>query len=1104
MSADHLQTFTLHSQGQQLPQTLVVYRHGDRHLVPLQALSAAVGLEIRVDPASASASGWIGGENSNFLLDIEADEARRGFDRFDIDPDLPWGRDGADLYLDAELLQTVLPLGLSFNSQSSRLGVTSTYPLPVLDAIARERAHEASLGQQQNFHSGGLDPIHPHDYQDVSAPSVLGFVNSAVIGDDLLTQDYRLGVISNGDLAGQSYEFNYTKLAKERSEYRLRFSRDLGDISESLPFSLGQYQAGDISYFGDNLISGNREGLGFQIGHGKQDRFGVTTLEGNAPPDWQVHLYRNGVLLAFTQAKNSGRYQFTDVTLLEGTNVFELHLYGNNGEHHVRRQTVDNSRSLRQGQFSYNFMYLDNTRFAFNERSEEEVSELGAQRQVGIRANYGLTDFLDIGVSYQQQKLEQDDWGLVTYDPINFFGVQLGANIWGNRLQLEMVSDDDNNQAYFAGLSRRLGANHQFRLTHRHNDELQNDLTEQEEIPLRNESELWLEGQTWRLGGWQYAFGGAYREPEGYQDSYGAFENRLSTQWGPVHFTHNYYYDAQYDDRLERQSGQVLLTTSGNDWSLSSQWDYQFGQGVTEMETRMRWRPWYGIYNQTLLWYADPEDKKSRVGFGHEVAYRYRWLTVGLQGGIDTRGNWQVNTTATFAINHQDNRDQLDLAAVRPQQADVKVRVFVDGNNNGRFDRTDQPLAGVSIDTAPSWPREASDDLGEVMLRQVPAQTRYLIDVDSRMLPSGLVLRDGPVEIMPLAGQLNEVELALVRLSQIQGQLTTDQGVPLPELALTLTDLEKRPVTQLSSDSEGRFRFDAKPGNYYLAFNGRQLRSLGLSSTVPVYPINVGSDGKGRSNWTIELAAEVSSPFHPANASAQLGGSLVEQEAMEELARPEPSLPANVTRAAALPAVVPALARMSDSDYVLQLAASRDPFDLAALKRRYPGQSLFQITAMRGGKPMNLLLAGQYPSRRSAQLGARSLPASLSNGEPMVRRVADLKRESISPAKPNSAAVAPAAAATAPKPAEAAKASGLEALNDNQLVWQLAATRSESSAKAVLRQHKLSDNSYILFKDGWYQVLWGGFDNRQQAHQALEALDKAPQNPWLRPVRALR
>ncbi|MBY5993559.1 SPOR domain-containing protein [Ferrimonas balearica] len=1093
LPAKQIQTFNLFSQGHQLEQPLVVYRHGARTLVPLQALSAALGFDIQVNPNTASASGWIVGENANFMLDLNQDEARRGFERYELDPERPWGRDSADLYLDAELIQQLLPLTLSFNRPASRLSINSPYPLPAVVRLEEQQQQLAQLGLQHRFHSAGFDPIHPHVYEDFSDPMVFAYANAAVLGEDMLSQDYQLGLISTGDVLGQSYEFNYTKLANERSEYRLRFSRDLGDVSENLPLNLGRYQAGDISYLGDNLLHGASEGLGFQISNlasTKSNRFGTTALEGNAPPDWQIHLYRNGVLLAFTRADSSGRYRFLDVPLINGANVFELHLYGNNGEHHMRRETIQSGQHVGKGEVGFNAMYLDNTQFVFNSLRPDEEEDLGARRQFALRADYGLTNRISAGISYHQQQLAYDDWGRVELEDRHYLGANLAADLFGGSWVLEGVRDDEGNNAYMAGWNTRVGSNHHFRLNHRYNGDMRSDRVDQQDRALKRETEAWFEGQTWRLGGWQYAFGAAHNAPQDGGEAFSVYQNRLSTRVGPLNFSHTYFYDTQYDDRLARQSGELLFTTSGYDWNLSGRAEYQWGYGVEEMETRLHWRPYHSIYNQTLLWYADPVDRKSRYGIGHEIAYRFRWLTLGLQGGIDTRGNWQVNTTATVAINYKDNRDGAPPEALRPQLSDLVVRVFVDANNNGHFDRNDLPLSGVAINTAPSWPREVSDDQGEILLRQVPSTSLYRIDIDPRQLPPGMALRDGPLEVMPMAGQRTEVDLALVRVTDIDGTLVTRHG-PVSGLTLTLADLEHQPVHQTRSSADGQFQMNGiRPGNYYLVLDDGQLKREGLKAQVPLYPVNIGSQGEPRRDWTIELEILPGSPHGP---SVQVAQTLVEPEVIQD----NPV----VTPVASLPPPAKPLSRMADDDYTLQLSASREAFNLPRLKRQFPALSLEQITVMRGGRPMHLLLSGQYPSVRSAQFGMRDLPKEFANDLPIVRRVGDLKREAVTPSAP-----AKPTQAASPRPAtDTGDADAwLAAQPAGNLTWQLAATKARSSAEAFIRNHQLPQPVVIHQHNGWYQILWGSFDDRASANAALKALPNAPQNPWLRGIGGLR
>ncbi|WP_298442275.1 SPOR domain-containing protein [uncultured Ferrimonas sp.] len=1106
LQASTSRTFTLVSQEQELPQAIVVYRQGNQNLVPLQALSAAVGLDIRVDAVQAKANGWIGGENSNFLLDIFAEEARRGFERFDIDPQQVWGRDSADLYIDARLIERILPLRLNFNQSANRLMVASDNPLPAVEQLKAQQANSARLGLQQNFHSGGFDPIHPHNYAAASKPTVLGFSNAAIVGDDILTQDYRFGFIASGDLAQQSYEFNYNKLAKERSEYRLRFSRDLNDYSRDWGFALGQYQLGDISYLGDNLLQGANEGFGFQIGDGRQHQFGVTTIEGNAPPFWEVHLYRNGVLMAITQAANSGRYFFSEQPLLAGANVFEMHLFGVNGEHQVRRKTINNSNQLDAGQFSYNVLYMDNESFVFNDRKPDERDDLGSLSQTGLRLSYGITDWWDLGVIVQSQTLalptfeeqlpedpEDPDSPLkpVTRYPDrteSYYGINSSFSLWKSQLELELINGDDAT-AYFAGFSRPLGDNLFIRASHRNNGDMATDLNSGLNPALSSNSELWLEGQTWRFGGWQYALGGELASPK-VGDNYSVLSNRLSSQFGPVSFSHIYRYDGRSDDTLSRHRGELLLATNGFDWNLSTHLNYQWGEGLRDMETRLRWRPLGPVNNHSKLYYDKPGEAKSTFGFAHEIAYRYQWLTLGLESGIDNRGDWQLNGTATFAYNYRDNRNSDLSAGFRPQVADIAVRVYRDSNNNGRFDRTDQPLPGITIDAAPSWPRQVSDDTGTVMLKQVPANNLYRFGISGRALPQGMTLRNGVMEIMPIAGERNVVDLALVMISSVNGQVTDQHGNGIAQLELNITDLSQRRITSVSTDGEGNFFFPGlRPGQYYLIANPEQMRKRELSSAIPLYPLNISPSGEDRKNWQIQL--------QDANGKAIVA-----------IAKPTPVVVPKPDPRLILRPSSDRLNTMSANDYVLQVAASSKAFKLASLQQQYPQMSLTQTKVMRAGKPVYLLLAGQYPSERSAELGRRDMPSDLSNGQPIPRRVADLRRESLTAPTPVATPSVPnLKPQTIPAAVSAPAAPGDDWLSQqpsDHLTWQVAAARSRDSASAFIKQHQLPQPWQIKQSNGWYQVLWGSFSDEQQAQQALEQLTTAPDQPWLRPFSAVR
>jgi outer membrane usher protein FimD/PapC len=64
----------------------------------------------------------------------------------------------------------------------------------------------------------------------------------------------------------------------------------------------------------------------------RPDSFERTTIDGNAPPGWDVELFRGNELLAFSQVDAEGRYEFPDVPLLFGDNALRVVLHGADGQ----------------------------------------------------------------------------------------------------------------------------------------------------------------------------------------------------------------------------------------------------------------------------------------------------------------------------------------------------------------------------------------------------------------------------------------------------------------------------------------------------------------------------------------------------------------------------------------------------------------------------------------------------------------------------------------------------------------------------------------------------------------------------------------------------
>ncbi|BDY06385.1 hypothetical protein F0521_34260 [Ferrimonas sp. YFM] len=1068
----NLRPFTLHARGVQLTDQLPVYLYRGELLLPLQGLAASLGIDVKVDPQALTASGWIQGENANLMLDLNQDKARRGLKQITVDPEMIWGRDNLDIYLTPEFIQQLLPLTLNIQNLRQTINASGVIPMPAVDQAITLNQVTADPNEQKDLTQTSFDPQHPHDYQIYTPPLVYLQGEADLAGEDYVTEDYMFNLLAQGDLAMHSYEFSAGRTQGEDERFRLRVSRDLGDLNGWMPFQLGGYQVGDVRYFGDNLIHGQIEGQGVVFGNAQQRdqaRFGRTVIEGNAPEGWSVNLYRNGALMRVTTADQDNHYQFTNLPLVEGSNLFELHLFGPNGEYLVRRRTVHSGgATLAAGQVSYSGFYIDQTSNLFTHKSDSELASLGLRRAYDARVDYGLTDNLTLGVGYSQQSVREN--GVI--ENRDYFSTRATGFFADSTWFAEAAMEAEGDSAFALGWQTLLGTDHSLRLTHNDFGEFQSSRNNPGElVEVRRATRFEIEGALPQAGGLQYQFGTAFRDTE--LGSGFLFNNRLSTQVAGLNLTHYMAYDTSFDDVSRRLSGQLLFDTPMRDWNLSGHLNYQTGEGIGEVLTTMRWRPWRGVNNQTQLYYRDPLDSKSRFGLGHRFSLTWQWLTVGLEGEVNTRGDWQVLATSAVALNYQDGR--LKGVDYRPQLSDIQVRVFEDINNNGRFDPSDRPLAGLPLLTAPGLPHSPSDDTGLVKLTQVPSNQLYRISVEPEFMPSDLVLRDGPAQAMPVTGKLVALDLPLVRLTDLEGRvLRGNSNKGLSGIPLVLKDLHRQPLATLVTGPRGEYRFDdIKPGYYLLQPDPTILDAQGVLMEEPLYPVAIS--GK---------------PLDHQRQDIKVG--YVEQAALMKRLGQAPVQPQAPTPKAQVPKPRPSgVMAMDPKEYTLQLAASRRSWDLTSLKKRHPSLSLSQLTVLRNGKPMYLLLSGRFPTERSAQYGLRDIPKDFANDLPLVRSVSELQAQH-----------------------QLLQASGMEPLDDQadwvagqpqgNLTWQIAATRQEASARQVVQDLNLGSDAHIHFSNGWYQVLWGSFTDRTEASEALTALAKAPQSPWLRSLGSLR
>ncbi len=83
-------------------------------------------------------------------------------------------------------------------------------------------------------------------------------------------------------------------------------------------------------------------------------QLGRENFRGELPPGWEAELYRGEELLAYARSRPDGLYEFLDVPLLFGLNLFRVELYGPQGQRRTTTRLLNVDDSVTPpGEFHY-------------------------------------------------------------------------------------------------------------------------------------------------------------------------------------------------------------------------------------------------------------------------------------------------------------------------------------------------------------------------------------------------------------------------------------------------------------------------------------------------------------------------------------------------------------------------------------------------------------------------------------------------------------------------------------------------------------------------------------------------------------------------------
>ncbi len=370
-------------------------------LVPFGEVCRLLGLAIETDVAHGTATGWFISENRRFFLDANARrvvvQGREG----SFDSGVEVHRD--DLYVDTQLVGKWLPLDFTIEYGASLITVRPREPLPIQRRDQREELAAKSL-------RGGAStvpayPPVPNPYQLFDWPVL----------DESLQGSYlpQTGGGHQSRLQSSTYvagDFLY----HEAAAYALLDSQ--GGVTDwratlgrkdpnggLLGIGAREYAVGSVFDPGLADLTFPETAPGFLLSNfplDRQTQANQNTFRGELPAGWDVELYQNESLIAFQGSRGDGLYEFQNVPLLFGLNVFRLVFYGPEGQRREETRRFNLADSLApKGSFYYRAVGTDPKLAG---RRGHVDTEYGLSRNLSLDASVASADLADGSHHYGQ------------------------------------------------------------------------------------------------------------------------------------------------------------------------------------------------------------------------------------------------------------------------------------------------------------------------------------------------------------------------------------------------------------------------------------------------------------------------------------------------------------------------------------------------------------------------------------------------------------------------------------------------------------------------------------------------------------------------------
>jgi hypothetical protein len=827
-----------------LEESFFVYRTPEYTLIPLQGLIDTLDFPLEIDLDAKTVDGWFITEASQFSLDIAQKTLYIRGEKRPWPKHLNYALDDFDLYIDSENIEKWFNLTLDLDVSQLSLSLSSQQTLPIIK-IKQRAAERAKLNKE-------LGSVHAqnyiaNEYDWLGQPSLdieLSYdaESNDIGGKQNNLRDYKSAIIQGTmDVLKHSLMSSYINQNGEQ-DLRLTFSRASAGPDTSMHLGLDAYQFGDISSHSDTLLFGSASGSGLHLKRGKNallEQSNDLLIEGDAPPGWEVELYRNGTLIDFTSPSTNGQYQFINIATFMGENIFDVRIYGPQGQFRTtQRKITVGSNMLAKGLWDYQaFALKKNHSLLPSELNDSE----SASNFYHTEASYGLNERLTLQAGLTSmtpnENAHQHDYTFIS----------LYTSLNGGLAHFKVAKDLDSGTALSATYkSRWQDINYNVSL-----------LKFNHLISDRNQNGQLSMDAKFRVNGlWQnitpqalsYDFEVRRMQFRSGKQKQWNIANRLSTRLGQTQLAHSLVFNHSNVSGIEDALDSNLSATQRwMSWRLKAEVNSSIlpSGELESINTSASYQPNKKLSYQALVGYQHNSD--SSLLFNNTLTWNFKPASISITAGFDNDNKQFVGLTLTSSLSYDHSTQSLAFDQHSyATSANVLAHAYIDENNNSLQDEDENALEGVIFTGRHNWKYAPTNEAGYTTLSGVPNLSMQKIAIDTRSIEDPFLKpKQSNYQLYSHAGKQTMLSFQLVPSLEIEGsvQLIDQKGSnSIPGVPIALFNSRNQLVAQTRSEFDGVFILEGiLPGHYHLKIDASYLQKKGFLDS-PVMEIRAYSE----------------------------------------------------------------------------------------------------------------------------------------------------------------------------------------------------------------------------------------------------------------------